>query len=50
VLRSAPGARPARRRPKFYYQKDEKARKRYFCEDHGIEFMQREKAGLLPRI
>ena len=53
------GHREAVKRPKcssckkmseFYYQKDEKARKTYFCEDHGLEFMQEKKAYFLPRV
>jgi len=39
-----------KKKAEFYYLKDENARKKYFCEDHGIEFMKRERAALLPRV
>ena len=44
-----PKCSACRKKAEFYYQKDEGARKRYFCEDHGLEFMRREKAAFLPR-
>ena len=39
-----------KKKAEFYYQKDEKTRKQYFCEEHGVEFMQREKVTFLPRV
>ena len=47
---TSPRCSSCKKMAEFYYQKDEKTRKRYFCEDHGVEFMQREKASFLPRI
>ncbi len=46
----APKCSACRKKAEFYYQKDETAKKKYFCEDHGVEFMQRESASFLPRV
>lgn len=45
-----PKCSSCKKRAEFYYQKDEKARKKYFCEDHGVEFIKMEKTGFLPRV
>ena len=45
-----PKCSSCKKQAEFYYQKDEKARKKYFCEDHGVEFMQRGKASFLQRV
>ena len=50
VAVKSPKCSSCKKNAEFYYQKDEKARKTYFCEDHGLEFMQREKAAFLPRV
>jgi len=46
----SPTCSSCKKKAEFYYQKDEKARKKYLCEDHGLEFMQSEKAAFLPRL
>ena len=45
-----PKCSTCRKKAEFYYQKGEKGRKKYLCEDHGIEFMKKEKSGFLPRV
>ena len=47
---TSPKCSSCKKKAEFYYQKDEKARKTYFCEDHGFEFMQEKKANFLPRV
>lgn len=50
IAMKAPKCSACRKKAEFYYQKDETAKKKYFCEDHGVEFMQRESASFLPRV
>lgn len=45
-----PKCSSCRKKAEFYHQKDETAKKRYFCENHGLEFMTRENASFLPRL
>ncbi len=45
-----PKCSSCKKKAEFYYQKEEMAKKRYFCENHGLKFMQKEKASFLPRV
>ena len=45
-----PKCSSCKKKAEFYNQKDEKTRKKYFCEDHGVEFMTPVKAVFLPRV
>ena len=38
------------KKAEFYFQKDENVKKKYFCENHAIEFMKREKVDFLQRV
>lgn len=45
-----PKCSSCKKKAEFYYQKDENVQKKYFCEYHGIKFMQRKRASFLPRV